>query len=119
MGRMTRRWRCPRCGRDKFDRPYQPHWCNSNFRKKLPRFVEAIDILDQHNEEGMTLVDERENQIASCRLPTLAYMAAHGQALRRLRRGKRQVFCLTCQRWKWGDELCQLARYSGQPPIQR
>ena len=34
-------YRCPLCGRDKFDRPYQPHNCVGGFRKKLPPF-EAV-----------------------------------------------------------------------------
>lgn len=65
------------------------------------------------------LTDERERQIALCQVPCLPYMAAHAKATQRLRAGKNQVFCETCQRWKWGDELCKYARYTGQPQIQR
>ena len=29
------RWTCLLCGRDKFDRPGQPHKCTSGFRKRF------------------------------------------------------------------------------------
>jgi len=44
-----------------------------------------------------------------CQEPTLPYIAAHADAQRRMRKGQRQVYCKTCKRWKWPDELCPLA----------
>ena len=31
------RWRCSACGRDKFTRPGQPHWCNGVYRKRFKK----------------------------------------------------------------------------------
>jgi hypothetical protein len=31
------RWKCLCCGRDKFDRPYQPHRCGSNYVSHFSR----------------------------------------------------------------------------------
>lgn len=28
------KWKCWKCGRDKFDRPYVPHNCDSGYRKR-------------------------------------------------------------------------------------
>lgn len=36
--KAAKRWRCVRCSRDKFDRPYKPHLCLGQYRKKLPPF---------------------------------------------------------------------------------
>jgi len=41
--RPKKRYRCKRCLRDKFDRPYQPHICNRQFRKHHFQFEEIID----------------------------------------------------------------------------
>ena len=43
---------------------------------------------------------------ADCQVPRLSYIAAHADAKRRMDHGERQVFCETCRRWKWQDELC-------------
>lgn len=40
---------------------------------------------------------------------TLGYLQAHADAERRIKRGERQVFCKTCQKWRWPDELCEYA----------
>lgn len=40
---------------------------------------------------------------------TLGYLQAHFDAERRIKRGERQVFCKTCQKWRWPDELCEYA----------
>jgi len=41
---MKDKFKCPLCGRDKFDRDYQPHNCNNNFRKRLPKFTKVLQI---------------------------------------------------------------------------
>ncbi len=45
-----------------------------------------------------------------CHALGLSYMAAHADARRRMKRNQRQVFCETCQRWKWPNQLCPDAR---------
>ena len=51
-----------------------------------------------------------EEQIAMCQEPDAPYIASHTNAKRRMKKGQQQVFCETCQRWKWQDQLCLIAR---------
>lgn len=62
---------------------------------------------------------ERERQVAACQVPALTYLDAYEKAERLMKAGKRQVFCKTCQRWKWPDELCELAVWDGQPDLSK
>ena len=48
-------------------------------------------------------------EITRCQTPKLSYMAAHADANKRMKQGQSQVFCRVCQRWKWQDELCDIA----------
>lgn len=48
-------------------------------------------------------------QITRCQTPRLGYIAAQTDARQRMKQGQQQVFCKTCQRWKWPDELCEIA----------
>jgi hypothetical protein len=48
-------------------------------------------------------------QIAECQTHKMPYMAAHADAHKRMKKGERQVYCTTCQRWKWQHELCSIA----------
>ncbi len=50
----------------------------------------------------------REQQITKCQTPTLGYMAAIDYANRRIKRGEKQTWCKTCERWQWRDERCEL-----------
>jgi len=63
--KKRKRYRCKLCGRCKFDRDYQPHNCNHNFRKRLSKFEEVIDECEhewqqfrkEFNEHGLRLID--------------------------------------------------------------
>jgi hypothetical protein len=39
----------------------------------------------------------------------LSYLAAHARADERLEQGHTQTYCYTCGRYKWSEELCELA----------
>lgn len=54
-------------------------------------------------------MDEQLRQIAACQMTKRTYTAAHRDADARLVRGEQQVYCATCGRWQWPDELCELA----------
>lgn len=45
-------------------------------------------------------------RIAKCREPRLDYMTWHFDADKRAKRGERQQFCRTCERWQWPDQQC-------------
>ncbi len=48
-------------------------------------------------------------QIEKCQNTRLGYLAWHVDAERRDKAGERQVYCETCRRWQWLDQLCALA----------
>ncbi len=48
-------------------------------------------------------------QIEKCQNTRLGYLAWHVDAERRDKAGERQVYCETCRRWQWPDQLCALA----------
>ena len=51
-----------------------------------------------------------DEQIAICQKPNSSYREAHAEAQRRMRAGEVQVWCVTCERWQWQSELCELAK---------
>jgi len=44
----------------------------------------------------------------------IEYVTRHNEAQRRLRRGERQVFCPTCERWRWPEECCHPGRLTAE-----
>lgn len=58
---------------------------------------------------GQCMKATKQAQIHKCQAQTLGYLQAHFDAERRIKRGERQVFCKTCQKWQWPDELCEYA----------
>jgi DNA-directed RNA polymerase subunit RPC12/RpoP len=46
MAEMKQRYKCLICGRDKFQRRNEPHWCNGNYRKHRQRF-QAIPYIPE------------------------------------------------------------------------
>lgn len=41
---------------------------------------------------------------------SINYIASHEEAELRHKRGEKQVFCTTCERFKWPDHLCEESR---------
>lgn len=71
-----------------------------------------MDVVDGNQTMGEPTEREKavaERQIKKCQMPRHSYRQAHEDAEQRLTRGERQVFCVVCRRWKWVDELCEMA----------
>ena len=48
-------------------------------------------------------------QINSCQTNELGYLQWHYDAARRHKAGQRQVWCMTCERYQWPDQLCEIS----------
>ncbi len=50
----------------------------------------------------------REEQILDCQTPKGSYIGGIADAEKRLKKGQRRTYCVTCERWRWADEQCEL-----------
>jgi len=53
------KYKCTLCGRDKFDRDYQPHICNGQFRKKLPKFTKVLTMRNKMHLQSLNIYQSR------------------------------------------------------------
>ena len=53
------KYKCTLCGRDKFDRDYQPHICNGQFRKKLPKFTKVLTMRNKMHLQSLKIYQSR------------------------------------------------------------
>lgn len=85
--------------------------CSSEIVKILESWWKEKNAVEK---ESTPPTDDRNQQIDECQKPKLDYLAWHLYADRMESEGQRQVFCRTCCRWKYPDELCDISEVTSQ-----
>lgn len=71
--------------------------------------LERTPVLISMLEEAFQQASNKLGQVETCKVCAEPYMQAHADAQRRLGLGQKQVYCKTCKRYQWPDELCEYA----------